>query len=672
MPAQVNVFAESVEDGNESEASSIAQPVVRPGMTPRFRDLVHLTGGHCRVLMTNRPPHRACGNLAGQCHRTNHNLKVSENRENERARTGYYVASETRRPGVLDGLLNEYTYTAEEAVALKARELREDQLRLDALRNSDNVSLREDLEEGDAGEATNRDATLPPQGGPGTADEDLLGATPPRPRQPATSPTLYLGMEQATTGKRKVLTKLAHAERWNRLGWSLEEEFDNPQEAEAWVKAARRPTPRGHRPTNGSDASPAPELVTVPGASNPPRGSTPSGGIPSQTFYGMECPRERTRVIAWSRADYEMLKDTGYVIRRTFREEEGAERWATGQDLRRLGQVHQHVTGPDTSNTALEVFGVHSQDYERMDSLLLPTGIPADERNEYYDCATDVMALPGGFRLSGDNGSDDAGIAEALFAMAQGKKEAGINVRYRSPTNNGLRRLKTGQDLPDFMESVQEASNAARTAMEGHLSRKLHGTGIARDDIETYMQVGGLPRLVRDTLANYQKFLTTLGSHINHMAPGESWNNSVAETVLKVHRDQLALIRETSSCYRDLILRNYTYMRDQARTSFWNEKLSRKSVVALRMGLRGGSPAGNTPSAASRENRCQSCGRAHTLSPCPVAGWTRQQKRRLMETLRRPALDRALAHIKEALNDDPSADVNGLITSARAAATGSS
>ena len=40
MPTQVNVFAETVEDGNESEASSIAQPVVRPGVTPRFHDLV--------------------------------------------------------------------------------------------------------------------------------------------------------------------------------------------------------------------------------------------------------------------------------------------------------------------------------------------------------------------------------------------------------------------------------------------------------------------------------------------------------------------------------------------------------------------------------------------------------------------------------------------------------
>ena len=668
MPAQVNVFAETVDDGHESEASSVAQPVVQPGVAPRFRDLVHLTGGHCRVLMTNRPPHRACGSQAGQCHRVNHNRKVSEGREDERARTGYYVASETKRPGVLDGLLNEFTYSPEEAAALKARELREDQLRLEALRNSDSVSLREDAEEDAAGDPTHREANPNPPGNRNAADEGPRGTTPATHTLPGNEPsTLYLGMEQSMTGKRKILTQVTHAERWNKLGWTLEEEFDSQAAAEVWVRAARPRAPQDHRQGNGSVASPAPELVTVPEDPTPPGGTRHQPSTSPRTFYGMECPRERARIIAWSRADYEMLKDTGYVIRKTFREEDAAERWATGQDLRRLGQVHQHVTGPDTSNTSLEVFGVHSQDYEQMDALLLPAGIPAEERNEYYDCATDVMALPGGFRLTGESGVDDPGIAEALFAMAQGKKEAGINVRYRSPANNGLRRLKNGQDLPDFMESVQEAANAARTAMEGHLSRKLHGAGTAREDIETYMQVGGLPRIIRDTLANYQKFLTTLGSHINHMATGESWNNSVAETVLKVHRDQLALIRETSSCYRDLVLRNYTYMRDQARTSFWNEKLSRKSVIALRMGLRGGSSSNSTPSTASRDNRCSSCGRPHTISPCPVAGWTRQQRRKLMENLRRPALERALAHIKAALNENPDADVNELIVSARAA-----
>ena len=55
--------------------------------------------------------------------------------------------------------------------------------------------------------------------------------------------------------------------------------------------------------------------------------------------------------------------------------------------------------------------------------------------------------------------------------------------------------------------------------VEGHLFRKLHGAGTSREDINTYLQVGGLPRVVRHTLTHYQKFLTTLGSFINHMGP---------------------------------------------------------------------------------------------------------------------------------------------------------
>ena len=42
----------------------------------------------------------------------------------------------------------------------------------------------------------------------------------------------------------------------------------------------------------------------------------------------------------------------------------------------------------------------------------------------------------------------------------------------------------------------------------------------------------------------------------------------MAGNLLNRHEKQLSLIRASSACYRELVLRNYTHIRDQFKTSF--------------------------------------------------------------------------------------------------------
>ena len=59
----------------------------------------------------------------------------------------------------------------------------------------------------------------------------------------------------------------------------------------------------------------------------------------------------------------------------------------------------------------------------------------------------------------------------------------------------------------------------------------------------------------------------------------------MAGNLLRLHSKELGLIRSTSGTYREMVLRNYTYMRNQSKSSFWSDKLSKRMALVISQNL---------------------------------------------------------------------------------------
>ena len=76
--------------------------------------------------------------------------------------------------------------------------------------------------------------------------------------------------------------------------------------------------------------------------------------------------------------------------------------------------------------------------------------------------------------------------------------------------------------------------------------------GHARDSMELRLQQGVLLRVITDACAWCSHVLTTLAGCGSKLAPGESWGDSVAGNLLKIHEKELGLRRSTGACYREM------------------------------------------------------------------------------------------------------------------------
>jgi hypothetical protein len=146
---------------------------------------------------------------------------------------------------------------------------------------------------------------------------------------------------------------------------------------------------------------------------------------------------------------------------------------------------------------------------------------------------------------------------------------------------------------------------------------------------------------------------------------------------------QFLLIRSSSATYRELVLRNYAYLRNQSRTAFWNDKLSKKMafVTSLAMARLAAPAASNRASwgagAGSRDedgsargrNYCTDCKRPHQIRPCPAARLTSALRTKLGANMRQREYEKALKHLKDALAANPSIDHATAVENARRAAS---
>jgi hypothetical protein len=83
-----------------------------------------------------------------------------------------------------------------------------------------------------------------------------------------------------------------------------------------------------------------------------------------------------------------------------------------------LGREHVTTSGPDTSKDKAELFGVKINTIGKMDTFMLPRNTADRVTAEaMYDCASDILALPGQYRRGDDGDYGEDGGTAALVAM---------------------------------------------------------------------------------------------------------------------------------------------------------------------------------------------------------------------------------------------------------------
>jgi hypothetical protein len=409
----------------------------------------------------------------------------------------------------------------------------------------------------------------------------------------------------------------------------------------------------------------------------------PSGG---GTWYGL-VSEQGTKSLVTSEEKVTVCQAAGFQCEAVFEDEGEARTWKgipTPPKTARSSNKHTFMIEPaggtlpvpkvipytDTSTQGDEVYGVKINRAVELDGLLLPVDVVGKEgRDAMFECATDVMALPGAYRRSDGGGEDfeaDNTGAEAMIAMMLNRRETGLHLDFRSTKKNALKQIKRRGDVRDFLERVQEAYEEQEGTQVSQFTYVMEGMGYDVLCTQKYCIEGLLPRIIRDTYSAYVALITSVAGYTTDI-PEERWKRSLPFHMLKHHSDKLGLIRAQSASYRELVLRNYAYMRNAKKDAFYNNKLN-KSLWSLQASP---SPAPAPTGGGGDRPKCGTCQRSGLHgpnAPCPLSGLTPSERVRLLASLTFRQQQKAAKQIKQALVQDPSMDHNEAIEAAREAA----
>jgi hypothetical protein len=714
---------------NRSDASTLGDGTLNADAGPKWRDLVDFTSPLvCRVVMASSNGFRArvCGQEAGGCRRSSHGAKVLANQG--RADKGFYVSyglKHGRPDGDYEGPLISSAHAMRLQTEDTARNLEELQ-RFTA----HEVTFVGRTEVPGPEVLTREDDDPDASGTPGTVDADATPRTgsnlgsrgePPRglppvsqaglaarhrsvlfgpdmskePPPPARAPLDVLYGLDRTDGMKILGRTSEEVLAYLNEGWTYRETFTTHGAAFLWFQDRKAPLPG---PPDVVVRSVVKSANTAEVAPPDPSRPLAGGGVPTESrpegMFGLTSP-DGHRTVAPSTDQVTFLEARGFTLTMSFASTDAAEAWAAAHSAPKAqgagatlagkgtrfatttpdevphpseGWAHETRTGPDKSQTAQEVFGVHVSRIPEVDKFVLPAGMTGDGRERTMDCAVDVCSLPGVYQTSEAGNYGDLSGTEALMAYVAGRKETGLHMSYRAPSNNALKQIKNKEDLADFTERVGDTWEEAEEGMKSQIIATMDSMGYSYDSIEHYLQVGVLPRIIRDTHDNYVHLLMTVAGHATTVAAA-GWRTSLPYFMLKLHSDKLLLIRRQSATYRELVLRNYAYMRDARKERFYNQKLNR-NLWSLSDATPGATATGVTGREA--QQACPTCRRTRThpaTGPCPLEPLTPAERTTVLAGLRFREAQLAMTYVARTLAANPTMDHAQLVIAARAAAS---
>jgi hypothetical protein len=688
-----------------------------PDAGPTFGDLVDLTGPErCRVKMSLRGKtiSAVCGQLRAECGRRGHRNKTDAG-DSHRGVPGFYIRCDAVRSdphGMADGHQDRQIFTRIQAHSLR-----------DGEANTLAAHLRQGLRQGrptspvipegnypEAGITPGPTApstgdprrpgfmsptgTSPPDRAPQGDDPDLDPPATPRrdtpghrqqevapggggtsgspipvdevPDRPSPAPPegpgnqasaqlLLFGMEDPD-GARTLTESLEHRTRLTRRGWIHARTFHTLDYGDRWEARGRTVPP----------APTAPQASSLP----PTRDPDPT------SFYGLIRPTgERTHVRGEQSAT--KMEKHGYTVRHVFETEDKAETWVSGEssDLTspkppqgpptQAPEAYDRIaaqvrTGVDESTSTDEIFGINYNRTQAMDALALPANTTGkDTRERLYEAATDILALPGIYQKDVDYDDTTTDLVTALATTMGSKRDNGLNLNYRSKKKNGLSQIVLRSDLFRLVDQVQETGELADQTQRSMFIKVMGDQGYSYDASLLYLQMGVLPRIIRDTYAMYLSLLTTVATKAIADAGG-GWQDGLAYSLVRYHRDKLAMFRLQSPDFRSLIYQNYTYLREAKKKKFYVEGISQQLWDRI--------PEPSYQPVLDNGSKCPTCKRAGLhpgVTPCPLLPLSVTCRARCLSGLKHRAAQRAVSRVKAAYDQDPSAEPEEVLAQAR-------
>jgi hypothetical protein len=243
-----------------------------------------------------------------------------------------------------------------------------------------------------------------------------------------------------------------------------------------------------------------------------------------------------------------------------------------------------------------KIFGMNIAG-ETLNKAMAPDGMTSKSAGGIYDAVVDVASLPGVYthtsleRNGAGSMDDDSGLVSAMAtAITQATKGHGkrelFDPLWQQSKRHGLLKAK---DKASFLKLIKEVNKSKKDVFENQfflLQDYMIKRGYRSGDVDRYLQVGLLPRIIRDTYTYYVALLTTVRELL--YGHDQSWKKGNAGTLLAFHSSKLQWIRKTSRSKRFLILRTYTYLRDSEAKNFMDMSMTESlwnEVHSIREGL---------------------------------------------------------------------------------------
>ncbi len=452
---------------------------------------------------------------------------------------------------------------------------------------------------------------------------------------PSTKPTSrkgdqWLGLS-SPRGRRVIVSSPRDLEEWTEVGYEHVRTFQDQQEAKAWVKRgnSRDATPpsdksprrskAGHTPhRSGPDESESEDDDSIPPLTDrSPRrdharqrhgaykDSDPSEDDSSSDSESEESSSESDDSYRVSRS-----RDKRHRQQRKRRHKRRNRSISLDEDRDRRDRHHlpkgKSLIGGDSSTGEEEVYGM-DVDSDKLMASLGPPDMTRKMSRTLFDFPTDVLSLPGGWSTTtGEDGTygEDQLVSQvnAILRTTTDGRDKEHDPGWKSPNHHALGKVNSAQKLAALIDGYQKTINRATKFENQRLKQWMTRFRYSAKDFTRYKERGGLPILLRELQGLYFNLLMKLQSETNKVAP--LWTGTYAEGLLLYHSRELAYVRSMAGSRQDLILTNYIYLRNAAKSKWTNLEVS-DAMIKDRLNALSPTPAGNDSAGAPGRKACR-------------------------------------------------------------------
>jgi len=155
---------------------------------------------------------------------------------------------------------------------------------------------------------------------------------------------------------------------------------------------------------------------------------------------------------------------------------------------------------------------------------------------------------------------------------------------WRTQSRHQLGKIRSYEDFHKLQTDIGELEESVFDQQDNQVRLFLRRKGYSSREIDTYLEQGGMPTLIRATYRNYMSFLETIS---RSYMEDQVWNEGRAFWMLDHHAKKLLALRTTCYSKSHFLLKVYAYLRDARPSGFqhtsmlkqvWKEVTTRRVI----------------------------------------------------------------------------------------------